>query len=219
VPLPNQMDKEITSAINRVFFNQQPQPHIRTMKARRNAKSVIAAVRHQNATAEMGMQYPGTVITAARTVNSGVVDVEENEIRERLKIHAVPLVWYMGKGAEGLQTMGEKFEAENEGIVNPTQVRWLETHRSISERSQNREIAFSSIVFIVKRCKVAQSFIKKGIRWRECGIKSSRSRMQTLTAGVSSAVEGATLRIGAAIIPSVATAQVIARQATTSAMQ
>jgi hypothetical protein len=116
------MDQEIASAINRVLFHQQAPAHIRIMNARRNAKGAITAITHQNATAEMAMQYRDVFITAARTVDRGVVDVEGNETWERLKIHAVPLVRYMGKGAEGLQKMREEFEAENEGIAIPTQV-------------------------------------------------------------------------------------------------
>jgi hypothetical protein len=158
------MDQEIASAINRALFHQQAPAHIRIMNARRNAKGAITAITHQNATAEMGMQYRDIVITAARTVDTGVVDVEENETWGRLKIHAVPLVRYMGKGTEGLQKMREEFEAENEGIVIPTQVRSLAKPRTIWERKQNGEIAASSVVFVVKGNRLAQSLIKKGIK-------------------------------------------------------
>jgi hypothetical protein len=134
------------------------------MKAKRNAKGASTAITHPNATAEMALQYRDIIITAARTVDTGVVDVEENESWERLKIHAVPLVRYMGKGTEGLPKMREEFEAENQGIVIPTQVRWLANTNAIRERRQNGEIAASLVVFIVKRSKVAQSLIKKGIK-------------------------------------------------------
>jgi len=89
VPLPNKMDQEIASAINRALFHQQAPAHIRIMNARRNAKGAITAITHQNATAEMAMQFRDIIITAARTVDRGVVDVQENETWERLKIHAV----------------------------------------------------------------------------------------------------------------------------------
>jgi predicted phage tail protein len=78
------------------------------MNARRNAKGAIMAITHQNATTEMAMRYCDIIITAARTVDMGVVDVEENETWERQKIHSVPLVRYMGKGIGGLQTMREE---------------------------------------------------------------------------------------------------------------
>jgi len=79
VPLPNKMDHEIASAINRALFPQQAPAHIRIMNAMRNAKGAITAITHQNATAEMAMQYREIVIRAARTVDRVVVDVEENE--------------------------------------------------------------------------------------------------------------------------------------------
>jgi hypothetical protein len=92
VPLPNKMDQEIASAINRALFHQQAPPHIRIMNARRNAKGMIMAITDQNATVEMAMRYRDIIITAASTVDKGVMDVEENETWERLMIHAVPLV-------------------------------------------------------------------------------------------------------------------------------
>ena len=105
VPLPNKMDQEIVSAINRVLLLQQALAHIRIMNARRNVKGAITAITNQNATAEMAMRYRNIIITATRTVDKGVLDVEENETWGRLKIHAVPLVRYMGRGTEGLQKM------------------------------------------------------------------------------------------------------------------
>jgi hypothetical protein len=80
VPLPNKMDQEIASAINRALFHQQAPAHNRIMNARRNAKGAITAIAHQNATAEMAMRYRDVIIMPARTVDRGVVDVEENEI-------------------------------------------------------------------------------------------------------------------------------------------
>ena len=99
------LDKGIASAINHALFHQQAPAHVRIMNAKSNAKGTITAITHQNATAEMALQYHDIIITAARTVDKGVVDVEENESWERPKIHAVPLVWDMGKGTEGLQKM------------------------------------------------------------------------------------------------------------------
>jgi hypothetical protein len=160
VPPPNKMDQEIASAINRALFHQKAPAHVRIMNAKRNARGTIMAVTYQNAMAAMALMYRDVIITVARTVAKGVIDVEENDSRERLKIHAVPLVRYMGKGTEGLQEMREEFEAENEGIAITTQVRWLANPRTIRERRQNREIAASSVVFVVKESKAAQKLIK-----------------------------------------------------------
>jgi len=158
------MDQEIASAINRALFHQKAPAHIRIMNAKRNAKGVITAITHPNATAEIALQYCDIIITAARTVDKGVLDVEGNESWERPKINTVPLIWYMGKGMEGLQKIPEEFEVENEGIVICTQVRWMANRHNSRERRQNGEIAASSVVFVVKGCKVAQTLLKKGIK-------------------------------------------------------
>jgi hypothetical protein len=162
-PLSNKMDQEIASAINRELFHQKAPAHNRIMNAKRNAKGAITAITHPNTTPGMAMQYRDVIITAVRTVDRGVVDVEENETWERLKIHAVPLVRYMGKSTESLRKMRDEIEAENEVIAIPTQVRWLANPRPMSKRRQNGEIAASSVVIVVKGSRMAQSWIKKGI--------------------------------------------------------
>ena len=68
---------EIESAINRALFHQQAPAHIRTMNARRHTKGAITGLTRQNATAVMALRYRDIMITAAGTVNKGVVDVEE----------------------------------------------------------------------------------------------------------------------------------------------
>ena len=79
LPLPNEMDQEIASPINRALFHQKAPAHGRNMNAKRNAKSAITAITHPNATAEIALQYSDIIITAARTVDKQVVGVEENE--------------------------------------------------------------------------------------------------------------------------------------------
>jgi len=146
---PDKMDKDIASALNIALFHQEAPAHIRIMNARRNARGAITAIMHQNATAEMALRYHDMIITATQTVQKGVVDVQENQSWEWLMIHAVPLVRYMRKGTEGLQTMLEESEAENDGVMITTQVRWLANSCAIRERRQYGEIAASSVVFVV----------------------------------------------------------------------
>jgi len=105
VQISNKMDQEIASAIKRALFHQKAPTHVRIMNAKRNAKGAITAIRHPNATAEIALQSRNIIITAARTVDKGVVDIEQSESWARLKIQAVDLIRYMGKGTEGLQKM------------------------------------------------------------------------------------------------------------------
>jgi hypothetical protein len=55
VPLSNKMDEEILSAINSALFQQKAPAHIGIINAKRNAKGVITAITHLNATAEMAL--------------------------------------------------------------------------------------------------------------------------------------------------------------------
>jgi len=133
------------------------------MNARRSAKGTITAITHHNATAEMALLYRDLIIKAARSVDKGIIDVEGNESWERLKIHTVPLVRYMGKGAEGLPKMKEEIQAQNEGVAIPAEVRWLSNPRIIRVREQRGEIKASLVVFIVSGKKVAQGQVNIGV--------------------------------------------------------
>jgi hypothetical protein len=70
------MDQEIASAINRVLFHKMAPARISIMNAKSNAKGATTAITHPIATAEMALQYRDIIITAARMVDKGVVDVE-----------------------------------------------------------------------------------------------------------------------------------------------
>ena len=164
VPLPSKMDQEIASAINRAPFHQKAPAHIRNMHMKRNPNGAITLDTHQNAMVAMALAYRKVIINAAHTVDKGVINVEQNKSWERLTVHAVPLVRYMGKGTEGLETMREEIHAENEGVVIPVQVRLLANPHSIRVRRQRGEISASSVVFVVKGDKVARRLIKEGIK-------------------------------------------------------
>lgn len=116
------MVQEIASAINKALVHQQAQAIIRMTKTTRNGKGAITAITHQNATAEIALQNCDIMITAVRSAVKGVMDVEENAICERLKIHTVCHVQYMEKSSEGLQKMRKEFEVESKAIAIFTQV-------------------------------------------------------------------------------------------------
>jgi hypothetical protein len=63
------------------------------------------AITHQNTPSEMALDYDGIIIRVANTAEKGVVDIEQNYSRVRLKIHAVPLVRDMGKDTMVLPKM------------------------------------------------------------------------------------------------------------------
>jgi hypothetical protein len=59
--------------------------------------------------------------------------------------------------------MRDEFDELNEGIVIPTHIRSLVNPHTLRERRKNREISMSSVVFVVKARRLAQSVIKKDI--------------------------------------------------------
>ena len=87
----NKMHHEIASAINVALFHEMAAAHVWIINAERYANSVIAVITHPNATAAMALKYHDISVTAVRTVNKCVGDIEENESWETLKIPAVPL--------------------------------------------------------------------------------------------------------------------------------
>ena len=163
-PPPNKMDQEIASPINRALFHQEALAHMRIINAKRNARESITAITHQNVTAAMALIYRDVISTAAHTVDTGVINIQENESWERLKIHAIPHVSYKGKGTEGLQKMRDDIHANNQGITIPVQVRWLANPHIIRERRQKGEISAFSVVFVVQRSKVERRLLKVGIK-------------------------------------------------------
>jgi hypothetical protein len=125
------MDQETTLAINRALFQQEALAQIAIMNAKGHAKGGITAITHPNEIEQMALQYHDIIFCAARTVDKEVVDVQQNESWEKLKIHTVLLILYGGQGTEARQKMEEAFEAENEGIVITSQVRWVVNHQII----------------------------------------------------------------------------------------
>ena len=133
------------------------------MNAKRYSNGAFVAITHHNPTAAMALDYCEVIINAARTVNKGVNKVEENQSWERQKVHAVPLLRYMGKGTEGLQMMQDEIHAENQSVVIPVPVRWLANPHSIREKRLNGEISASSVGFVLEGDMVGWRPVKGGI--------------------------------------------------------
>lgn len=112
----------------------------------------------------MALRYRDVIITAVRIVNQGVIDIEENESWDRLKIYAVSLVRYMGKSTEGLQKTWDEIHAENQGVKVQVHIRWLAYPHSIKERRQPGEISALSVVLVVMRSNVTRRLVTEGIK-------------------------------------------------------
>jgi hypothetical protein len=109
--------------------------------------------------------------------------------------------------------MRQEFEAENEGINIPTQVKLLVNPQTISKRRQNGKIGASSFVFLVMESKAAW-FIQEGQQDGGSVVRSGNMRAQT--ANACSALGRVTPRTSAVTSPRVGTAMDITRPTTTS---
>jgi hypothetical protein len=50
----------------------------------------------------MALRFKDIIIIAARSVDQGIIDIQQNETWTRLKIYGVSLNRYLGKGTEEL---------------------------------------------------------------------------------------------------------------------
>ena len=100
--------EDIHSAVNRALHREKVPHFVRIQEIRRNGKFTVTGVTTPTASARMLMSYKDIVVTAARTVDIGVVDVEVNEVWKRLKVHGIPLARYMGEGTNGTERLREE---------------------------------------------------------------------------------------------------------------
>jgi hypothetical protein len=157
-------DEDLTSAVNRALFKKGVPAHIRIASVRQNHRGTISAVTSELATAEMALRFKDLIITAARSVDKGVIDLQPNDTWTRLKIHGVPLKRYLGRGTEGLEKLREEFVAENNDLEIPTRIYWLGSPTRIKERFNNGEIVASSVVFAVRGHAEIQKLMRVGIK-------------------------------------------------------
>jgi hypothetical protein len=106
--------------------------------------------------------YHEVLIAAITSVDRDAVDVRAHEAWTTLKIHAIPLRRFMGRGTEGIQKLRAEIEAENPGVVIPRAVRWLGNPRRIKERYHDGDIQKSSAVFVVKNPDKAKEILERG---------------------------------------------------------
>lgn len=106
---------------------------------------------------ELAIRICEIVFTSVWAAPLGAIDVEARQAKSRLKIHAVPIVCYMGTDTERLKALAEELQQENEGVAIHTQGRCLANLSMINERIQNREIASFGVVILVKGWWPAQT--------------------------------------------------------------
>ena len=101
LPLSQKKDLDISSEVNRALFEAKVPHFIRIQGVTKNTRGCLSTITTPAATAEMLIRYREIVIKAARKVDAGIVDIETNELWERVKMHGVNFDRYLGKKTGG----------------------------------------------------------------------------------------------------------------------
>jgi len=164
LPLSQKKDLDISSEVNRALFEAKVPYFVRIQGVTKNTRGCLSTITTPAATAEMLIRYREIVIKAAKKVDAGIVDIETNELWERVKMHGVNFDRYLGKKTGGgLEKLRQELQAENEGVVLPLAINWIGGLKDVQKKKAEGKKA-SSVVFAVKGSKMAEKVLKGGLR-------------------------------------------------------
>jgi len=164
LPLSQKKDLDISSEVNRPLFEAKVPHFVRIQGITKNTRGCLSTITTPAATAEMLIRYRDIVIKAARKVDAGIVDIETNELWERVKMHGVNFDRYLGKKTGGgLEKLRQEVQAENEGVVLPLAINWIGGPKDVQKKKGEGKKA-SSVVFAVEGSKMAENVLKGGLR-------------------------------------------------------
>jgi hypothetical protein len=161
--LPNSREKdiEIVSAVNRVLHTAGVPHHIRMGKITTNVRGTIMALATPDALADMLVVWGQVVVKAARIINQGIIDLEKNKTLKMVKKHGISFDQYPVQKSGGLEILRQEIQAENEGVVVPMAINWLARPTDIKQKKTSEEKQATSVVFSIKRKKIAQRCLEK----------------------------------------------------------
>jgi len=164
LPLSQKKDLDISSEVNRALFEAKVPHFVCIQGVTKNTRGCLSTITTSGSTAEMLIRYREIVIKAARKVDAGIVDIETNELWERVKMHGVNFDRYLGKKTGGgLEKLRLELQAENEGVVLPLAISWIGGPKDVQKMKSEGKKA-SSVVFAVKGSKMAERVLKGGLR-------------------------------------------------------
>jgi len=177
LPLSQKKDLEISSELNRALFEAKVPHFVRIQGVTKNTRGCLSTITTPGATAEMLIKYREIVIKAARKVDAGIVDIETNELWERVKMHGVNFDRYVGKKTGGgLEKLRQEIKAENEGVVLPLAISWIGGPKDVQKKKADGKKA-SMVVFAVKWSKMDEKVLKGGLR--AAGVRYDVERFAT----------------------------------------
>ena len=150
--------------MNRVLFEVKVPHFVRIQGVTKDTRGCLSTITSPRATAEMLIPYREVVIKVARKVDAGIVDIETNELWERVKMHGVNFNKYFSKKTGGGQEkLRQELQAENEGVVLPLPINWIGGLKDVQKKKGGGKKAVS-VVFAVKESKMAEKVLKGGLR-------------------------------------------------------
>ena len=177
LPLSQKKDLEISSEVNRALFEAKVQHFVRIQGVTKNTRGCLSTITTLGATAEMLIRYNEIVIKAGRKVDAGIVDIETNELWEKVKVHGINFDRYLGnKTGGGLDKLSQELQAENEGVVLPLAISWIGGPKDVQKKKADGKKA-STVVFAVKGSKMAEKVLKGGLR--VAGVRYEVERFMT----------------------------------------
>jgi len=164
LPISHKKDLDISSEVNRALSEAKGHHFVRIQGVTKNTRGCLSTITTPAATAEMLIRYREIVSKAARKVDPGIVDIETNELWERVKMHGVKLNRYLGKKTGGgPEKLRQELQGENEGVVLPIAINWIGGPKDVQKKMGEGNKA-SSVVFAVKGSKMAEKVLKGGLR-------------------------------------------------------
>jgi len=164
LPLCQKKDLDISSEVNRALFEAKVPHFLHIQGLTKNTRGCLSMITTLGARAEMFIPYREIVMKAARKVDTGIVDIETNELWERVKMHSVNFDRYLGKKmGGGLEKLRQELQAGNEGVVLPLTINWIGGPKDVQKKkAEGKKV--STVVFAVKRSKMAKKVSKGGLR-------------------------------------------------------
>jgi len=153
----------MTAAINIALHQTGAPAHIRVQAVTVSRRGVLHTTAGPEANAKMVLHFKEAILKAARTVDPGVCDMQENGEWLRFKLARVPLEVYAGTG--GLDLLARQLVAENpEMPLEIMRIGWLNSERTIKEGYESGRMKTATVVFAVRDRTTAAEIAKGAIR-------------------------------------------------------
>ena len=154
----------VQSAINRALHREGAAAKIQDLFLTRSGR--YRGSTSPTSSTDQLLEHHATVIRAARMADPGVTGLEARRTWWWVKMHAILVARYLGRGSGGTEMLREELEAENVGIRTPSPIPWLRRAPSVKARHRGGTIEASLVVLAVADEDTFRLIRKGGLRLR-----------------------------------------------------